>query len=498
MKINKLNNIVTMKCQSLVFFTFLILFIAHFSISYSQTDSTREITGVITGSTISSPNNKIVSDGFGLNNQGTLILEKNLHNQYPTPNIIGNGTLELSGTTVQSISGQNIIQNLVVNNSSGILIEGNTRINGTVALSNGVVRLGNNNLILGSTASVTGTPSASKMFATDGSGQLRKEFSSAGSFIYPVGDVTGTPEYSPVTLNFTAGTFGSDNFAGVNLSDNKYPSGDITDNYLTRYWTLTQNNISNFTCNATFKYLVNDITGNESGISCVKVDPLPWAGFSPANTATHELTANGINGFSTFTGASIHSATLKLFLEGLYAGGSTMNQAYDETGPHFGAGIADQVTIELHNATNYSTIEYSSGLMNLSTIGDISISAIPKLYSGSYYLTIRHRNSITTTSALPVSFADANVNYNFTTAASKAFGNNLKNWNGLGVFVIYGGDVNLDGIVDSGDMNRVENESTAVTPGYIAEDVNGDGIVDTGDMNIVEKNSTAVIQVITP
>jgi hypothetical protein len=109
-----------------------------------------------------------------------------------------------------------------------------------------------------------------------------------------------------------------------------------------------------------------------------------------------------------------------------------------------------------------------------------------------------HRNSIKTTSAFPVSFAGATVNYNFTTAASKAFGNNLKNWNGLGVFVIYGGDVNLDGIVDSGDMNMVENESTAVTVGYVAEDVNGDGIVDTGDMNIVEKNSTTVIQVITP
>jgi hypothetical protein len=480
MNISKLNNILTMKCQGVIFIIFLILFIANCSVSYSQTNS------------------KSVTDGFGLNNQGTLILEKNLNNAYTTPNSIGTGTLELSGTTAQSISGQNIIQNLVVNNSSGILLEGNTRVNGTFALSNGVVKLGNYNLILGSTASVTGTPSALKMFATDGSGQLRKEFSSTGAFTYPVGDVTGTPEYSPVTLNFTAGTFGNDNFVGVNLADNKYPSGDITDNYLTRYWSLAQNNISNFTCNATFKYMVNDITGNESGISCVKVDPLPWAGFGPANPATHELNANGIKNFGTFTGASIHSATLKLFLEGLYAGGGVMNQAYDEIGPHFGFGIADQVTVELHNATNYSTIEYSSGLMNLNTNGDIAITAIPVLYSGSYYLTIKHRNSITTTSALPVSFTGPAISYNFSNAASKAYGNNMGNWGGLGVFVIYSGDVNQDGIVDSQDMILIENASDAITFGYVDTDLNGDGIVDSGDMNIIEKNSANLVQAKTP
>jgi hypothetical protein len=47
-------------------------------------------------------------------------------------------------------------------------------------------------------------------------------------------------------------------------------------------------------------------------------------------------------------------------------------------------------------------------------------------------------------------------------------------------------------------MNPVENESTNFTMGYVVEDVNGDGIIDTGDMNIVENNSTSIVQVITP
>ena len=76
------------------------------------------------------------------------------------------------------------------------------------------------------------------------------------------------------------------------------------------------------------------------------------------------------------------------------------------------------------------------------------------------------------------------------------YGNNLKLVSGK--YCIFTGDVNQDGVVDSGDMNPVENKSIIVTMGYVVEDVNGDGIVDSGDMNIVENNSMAVIQVITP
>jgi hypothetical protein len=496
MKNLRLNKIVIMKSHGWVFTAFLALCLAHSAISYTQTISSGGKMAIMAGSMMTSTNDMKVASGGTLDIQGTLILKKNLINEYATPNSIGTGTLELSGTTAQSVSGQNIIRNLVVNNTAGVSIGGNTRVDGTLTLTNGVVSLGTNNLTLGPIASVSGTPSASKMIAADGTGQLRKEFASTGSFTYPVGDVSVTPEYSPVTLAFTSGTFGSNNYAGVNLKDETYASSDITNNYLTRYWNLTQNNITGFNCNATFQYLVADVTGTESGISCVKVNPLPWEGYSAANTATHVLTANGINTFSTFTGASIHSATLKVFLEGLYAGSGTMNQAYDDLGPHFAAGIADQVTVELHNSATYSTIAYSLGLRNLSTTGNIAISAIPAKYSSSYYLTIKHRNSIETTSGAPVSFAGSAVNYDFTTAATKAYGDNMKLMGT--VYAIWGGDVNQDGIIDTGDMNPVENASTNFVSGYVTEDVNGDGFVDTGDMNIVENNSTNIIMAILP
>ena len=44
----------------------------------------------------------------------------------------------------------------------------------------------------------------------------------------------------------------------------------------------------------------------------------------------------------------------------------------------------------------------------------------------------------------------------------------------------------------------IDNASTAITYGYVDEDVNGDGIVDGGDMNLADNNSTAIIMVISP
>ena len=184
---------------------------------------------------------------------------------------------------------------------------------------------------------------------------------------------------------------------------------------------------------------------------------------------------------------------LTVILEGLYIGGSIMNKAQDESGDHFQGNIADKVVVELHNSSDYSLVEYICRYGDLDTSGNITISGIPGTFSGSYYITVKGRNSIETTTSQPVSFSGNPVTYNFTTSASQAYGNNLGNWNGTGLYVIWGGDVNQDGIVDSGDMNLVENASTAVITGYVAEDVNGDGIVDSGEMNIVENNSTAVI-----
>ncbi len=192
--------------------------------------------------------------------------------------------------------------------------------------------------------------------------------------------------------------------------------------------------------------------------------------------------------------ASTKTLSLSVLLEGLFAGNGTMNQANDETGPHFEPGIADLVTVELHNAANYSSVEYSASGIELHTTGTAVVS-IPSELTGSYYITLKHRNSIETTSAIPVSFEPTDVSFAFN-LPSKVYNGNLLLSDGY--YVIYSGDVNQDGTIDTADLTMADNDSANFVSGYLATDVNCDGIIDTGDTTIIDNNSAAYIIAATP
>ncbi|MHC1776277.1 MAG: dockerin type I domain-containing protein [Lentimicrobium sp.] len=185
---------------------------------------------------------------------------------------------------------------------------------------------------------------------------------------------------------------------------------------------------------------------------------------------------------------------LALFLEGLFNGAS-MNMAQNSGGDQFSGTIADQITLELHNASfPYATVggPYS---VDLNTNGSASLT-IPAALNASYYLVVKHRNSLETWSALPVSFAGSSVSYSFSTGVSQAFGSNLKATGGF--YLIYGGDVNQDGSVDTGDMTPVNSEASQFSTGYLSADVNGDGIIDTADVTVVDNNGSIFISVAAP
>jgi hypothetical protein len=185
---------------------------------------------------------------------------------------------------------------------------------------------------------------------------------------------------------------------------------------------------------------------------------------------------------------------LTLFLEGLFNPATgQMNKAQDEFGDAFPGTVADKIQVNVARPESPHTVTYSVTDADLDQDGSCSVT-VPR--TGNYYLVVRHRNSIETWSALPVSFSADTVFYDFSSAAGSAFGDNLRNMGG--VFALWGGDVNQDGIVDSGDLNFIDNATTAITYGYVDEDVNGDGIVDGGDMNMTDNNSTAIIMVISP
>ncbi len=197
-------------------------------------------------------------------------------------------------------------------------------------------------------------------------------------------------------------------------------------------------------------------------------------------------------------GASTRRLTLtSLFLEGLYSSAGRMRQASGEGAPQWPAGVADHITVELHSSSSYGTTEYSVTQVELSTEG-VAMITVPAEYSGSYYITVKHRNHIETTTAEPVSFAGGAVNYSFDNRA-KAYGNNLKDIApGSGFFVIFGGDINQDGYIDPGDYAGLINDSYQYMFGYRITDLNGDGWTDPGDYPLLINNIYNYVMAILP
>jgi len=186
-----------------------------------------------------------------------------------------------------------------------------------------------------------------------------------------------------------------------------------------------------------------------------------------------------------------------VMLEGLYTHDGVMAQAYNENGPQWLADVADHINIELHSSLpgDYGTIVFIVTDIPLSTAGTATIN-VPAIFNGSYYITIKHRSSLTTVSATPVSFEGSSVSQSFGTP-SDVFGGNLKRTFD-GRYVIFGGEVYQDDLIDSWDAGLVDNKSAQAATGYLIEDVNGDGLVDSWDAGTIDNNSSQAIGSITP
>jgi PKD repeat protein len=193
------------------------------------------------------------------------------------------------------------------------------------------------------------------------------------------------------------------------------------------------------------------------------------------------------------TGSS-KTLNLTVFLEGLF-NGTTMNKAQSAAGNQFPGAVADQVTVELHNSTSPYALAGGPYIVDVNTDGTASLT-VPASLGASYYIVVKHRNSLETWNGSPVSFGAASMSYNFSSAAEQAFGSNLKLVSGK--YVIFGGDVNQDGILDAADMTPMDNDASNFVNGYIATDANGDGIVNAGDVILLQNNASLFVAKIVP
>ncbi len=250
-----------------------------------------------------------------LNVRGNLTLDKAVNFAGKTINLAG-----ISNQTIGGLATAIDFNNLIVNKETGrVVLAKAVTVGGTLFLTKGNLVIGSNNLTLGQNP-VAGTFNVNNMIVADGTGLVRRPFASTGNYLYPIGELTGAPSYSPITVNVTAGSF-SNAFVGVNVSNLKHPNNNSSQNYLKKYWNVTQTGISGAVATITGKFDALDILGAESEIAAAQLNGTfnltinPWTkfGLMSNNTivATDAILTAGQT--SAFTGLKAGGFSLEVY-----------------------------------------------------------------------------------------------------------------------------------------------------------------------------------------
>ena len=110
---------------------------------------------------------------------------------------------------------------------------------------------------------------------------------------------------------------------------------------------------------------------------------------------------------------------------------------------------------------------------------------------------INHRNSIETWSKSGGEvFSGGSLNYDFTTAAAQAYGNNEVMVGSK--YSVYTGDVNQNGSVDLSDLLLVFNDASNFVTGYVVTDLNNDKQVTLEDVLFAYNNSSGFVEMKRP
>ncbi len=169
-----------------------------------------------------------------------------------------------------------------------------------------------------------------------------------------------------------------------------------------------------------------------------------------------------------FTTLQTLTGNLKFLLEGFYNGSTE---------------VQDTATIYLAASSgSHNFLDSTYAYFSSTGTATVSFQGAP---NGNYYIVIRHRNHLETWSASPQFFSTGTpVNYDFTTAATQAYGSNMKLVGS--VWVLIAGDINQDGFVDPSDYDAFITQFG--TDGYVGADLNGDNYADGYDLPYLYSN----------
>jgi hypothetical protein len=189
----------------------------------------------------------------------------------------------------------NITGSVTFDNPTGVTLSGNITLTGLGVLNllQGNVTLGAFNLTAAAPTQFNGAPfSNTHMIVTNGTGRfaITLPATPVAAYIYPIGDALGN--YTPVTVEFNANN--TARTLGVRLVLAEHPNNLGSANYISRYWSFSNNGAGTHNANVTFTYMPTDVVGTEAAMTLHRYNPslTSWSSLPTAQgTNTMSLTS---------------------------------------------------------------------------------------------------------------------------------------------------------------------------------------------------------------
>jgi len=414
--------------------------------------------------------------------------------------ILGDGKIVLKGSALQEVDMQNYsIPRLEIDNVSNANLLSGVKIGSELIFTNGNISIGNNDLTMLPTATVT-TPANNKFVITDGTGKMVKSSLGSTAFTFPVGN--SAVAYNPLTIS-NLGT--SDDIsvrANANALVNGNSGSSITKEVVDASWEIGELVAGGSNLSITAGWTASDelpgFNRNKTGISYYITAPASNLGWDLLNSQTgtatgsnpYSITRTGVSSLGTFAVGNrpVLSPLLvspKVFLQGAYSGTNMTDllrtkNLIPTTEPystmagftHSGSGggetttsaivgseapasndaIVDWVFVQLHDAATGNVISTRSALLQrdgdiVDTDGSSPLNMAGNA-AGNYYISVRHRNHLGVRTPATFGLAKTTTTaYNFTDNLAKAYTNgSITNppmaTLSTGVYGMYGGNAN--------------------------------------------------------
>ncbi|RZJ33192.1 MAG: choice-of-anchor D domain-containing protein, partial [Flavobacterium sp.] len=211
--------------------------------------------------------------------------------------------------TLTFTTGFDTLNTLTINRTSGAIgatLGTSLNIGTSLALTAGIINVGNFPLSIGSAATISynSTNFVIADRANGANAALRKVFTAAPGtatpFVFPVGDGSAPNgiEYSPLSIYGSGGGYSASSYISVAVNDIKHPNMDSASQYLTRYWDISTNAITGSpTLRAFGQYTDADINApTESNYIANVWNGTSWSNAGSVVDATNNLTSPNVYG----------------------------------------------------------------------------------------------------------------------------------------------------------------------------------------------------------